>query len=402
MRFFIFFILIATVGCSNTDEKVLSAFDVYCEMVANDAKPVALHYPMAPAEIDDLWAEFTRMADRHAVKLYREDSFPVSLLFPKEATADKSVVLIYKGARLKQYEQWKEDLTNSEIAQIEEQLKLARRFGRLLGYSPQGINDLLSKSSTYRSLTSFGVTQQVTHLYYDDVEQALAFYGDKLGLEHLGDNLLRVSTDAFIKLHGHNSEHPKNQPKSTAIAFLTDQLPQWYAHVQEQGIPIKYRYKPKDGGPHDGFVAIDPEGSLLEFEEFKQHPENELFMATLANSQRVETAISGLTFFGSITWTYHKDVLRMENFYNDILGYTLVADQGWTKIYQTSSSGFIGLVDERRGMEDYADNKLVEIEWKILETELFDRYASENWGSFNYQSYSLIGPENYTYRFTGR
>ena len=162
-----------------------------------------------------------------------------------------------------------------------------------------------------------------------------------------------------------SDEYPAGLPKSTAIALLTDNLPGWYAHVQEQDIPIKYTYKPREGGPHDGFVAIDPEGYLLEFEQFKQHPENELFMAALENTVRIATSIDHLSFNASITWTYHQDLLAQESYYNEVLGFKMVANQGWTKIYQTSNSSFIGLVDERRGMEDYADKKAVKIEWSV-------------------------------------
>ena len=78
-------------------------------------------------------------------------------------------------------------------------------------------------------------------------------------------------------------------------------------------------------------------------------------------------------------------------------GYQLVADQGWTKIYQTSSSGFIGLVDERRGMENYADTKAVELEWKIEDGSNFNTYAEQFWQQYNYKNYTFTGPEKYAY-----
>jgi hypothetical protein len=145
-------------------------------------------------------------------------------------------------------------------------------------------------------------------------------------------------------------------------------------------------------------VAIDPGGYLLEFEQFKQHPENELFMTVLKKSPKLETGAGQLSFFGSITWTYHKDMLQMQNFYEEVLGFDLVADQGWTKIYQTSPSGFVGLVDECRGMEDYAESKAVEIEWRISEAKPFNEYAEANWKRFRRDDSTFIGPENYIYR----
>ena len=291
---------------------------------------------------------FNSIADSYDVSLYRETSFPVTSLFPASVTDGMEVVVIYNEPRLVQYQQFKADLNELDPEEA------ARRFGRLLGYTPQGINELLMKNTDFRTLSSFGVNQQITHLYYEDLEEGMNFYGEILGLPFDEGVGFKIGANASIQLHPYDEEHPSGQSKSTAIALLTDQLPEWYVYAQEQEIPIKYTYKPRDGGPHDGFVAIDPEGYLLEFEEFKQHPENELFMATLEEAPRVFTSIDSLNFFGSITWTYHNDLLKMQKFYEEDLGFRMVADQGWTKIYQTSSSGYIGLVDERRGMMDYA------------------------------------------------
>jgi catechol 2,3-dioxygenase-like lactoylglutathione lyase family enzyme len=265
-------------------------------------------------------------------------------------------------------------------------------MGRLLGYDIQGINSLLMANAEFRSYSSFGMDEQTTHFYYEDVPKAIDFYSRILGFENVGDNRFKISENAFLQLNSVSDKHPAKQAKSTAIAFITDQLPQWYEHVQQQGVEIKYTYKPKEGGPHDGFVAIDPEGYLLEFEQFKQHPENELFMAALENAPSIETQIEGLNFYGSITWTYHQDMLRQEKFYNEEFGFQLVADQGWTKIYQATSSGFIGLVDERRGMENYADNKAIELEWKVNDFGGLMRYLGNNDGE-------IQGPELYYYRF---
>ncbi|OJJ15374.1 hypothetical protein BKI52_38825 [marine bacterium AO1-C] len=380
------------------DRSIVAAFDVYCEMVANDAKPMALHYPMDSTELNKWWTAFEQVAKRFNVKLYKETDFPITALFKPGLTKGKTVVLIYRGPRLKQYQQLKADIQAYKGNDAKQKIALARRFGRLLGYSPQGINALLSESSDYKNLASFDVQQQITHLYYEDLPKAIEFYTNTLGFAKTGSNRFQISEDAFIELHPLDENHPKDQVKSTAIAFLTDQLPEWYAHVQKKKVPIKYTYKPRKGGPHDGFVAIDPGGYLLEFEQFKQHPENELFMANLATAPRKNTSVKNLNFYGSITWTYHKDVLKMQNFYEQVLGYPLVADQGWTKIYQTSPTGFIGLVDERRGMEDYADTKAVEIEWQITNNGNFDTYARKFWQDYQYQQKSFVGPEKYRYR----
>lgn len=45
-------------SCENPDDKVFAAFDVYCEMFVNGSKPMSLHYPMEPKEVDKFWEQF--------------------------------------------------------------------------------------------------------------------------------------------------------------------------------------------------------------------------------------------------------------------------------------------------------------------------------------------------------
>lgn len=384
-KIFILAFLPLIIACNSEKKETLAAFEVYCEMVTNTAKPIALSPIFEPKEADALVADFTRIAEANGLQIFREDKFPVTALYDGAYTDGKSIFGIYKDqARKSQYDQLKADVEAGNGSALE----LGRRMGRLLGYSPQGINELLMANSDFRTYASFGIQEQITHLFYQDVEKAIGFYGETLGLTKIGENRFQIGIDALIQINPVSDEYPAGLPKSTAIALLTDQLPEWYEYVQQQGIEIKYTYKPKEGGPHDGFVAIDPEGYLLEFEQFKQHPENELFMAALAQAPKVETKIDGLNFYGSITWTYHQDLLAMENFYNEVFGYQMVADQGWTKIFQTSNTGFIGLVDERRGMENYADQKAVKLEWKLKDS----LEGSELEPTF-------FGPEKYEYLF---
>ena len=373
-------------SCAPQKDPTLESFKVFCEMVQYGAKPIALSNPMSPEEADEYQTRFEEIVLEEGLSIYREDQWPITVLFPEVVTSGKSVFIIYKNEnRLTQYQQLREDINE----QFDEPELLARRLGRLLGYDVQGINDLLMQNSNFRTYASFGVTQQITHLYYEDVDRALTFYGETLGLPKAESNQFKIGNSALIQVNSVSEQYPAGLPKSTAIALLTDQLPEWYGYVQEANIPIKYTYKPRERGPHDGFVAIDPEGYLLEFEQFKQHPENELFMAVLQKAPRVQTAIQGLEFYGSITWTYHRDLLAQENYYNEVLGFQMVADQGWTKIYQTSPTGFVGLVDERRGMEDYADKKAVKLEWRVRDESDMVNYALN--------SGSMMGPERYEY-----
>jgi len=51
----------------------------------------------------------------------------------------------------------------------------------------------------------------------------------------------------------------------------------------------------------------------------------------------------------AITFFYYRDLPAAQRFYEEVLGLTLVIDQGWSKIYRITANGYVGLVDEMRG-----------------------------------------------------
>ena len=50
-----------------------------------------------------------------------------------------------------------------------------------------------------------------------------------------------------------------------------------------------------------------------------------------------------------ITFLYYRDLPAAMQFYEHVLGLKLAIDQGWSKIYHITESGYVGLVDETRG-----------------------------------------------------
>ncbi len=61
----------------------------------------------------------------------------------------------------------------------------------------------------------------------------------------------------------------------------------------------------------------------------------------------------------NITFLYYRDLDRARQFYEDVLGLTLVVDQGFCRIYQVSPSSFVGLVDEAEGLHRATEAKAV-------------------------------------------
>ncbi len=217
-----------------------------------------------------------------------------------------------------------------------------------------------------------GVLAMNAFLYYDDLATAWSFYTRTLGLETAADygfaKILRVASDAYVTLvDAERGMHSSGEPKTVTVAFVTEQVEGWYDHLAAAGVPMRSEFEPGDGRPHDGFVAIDPEGYFLEFERFNPHSENErllpvleqvepVFPAGLATTRPRELGVQAM-----VIWLYYRDLDRAQRFYEESIGLDLIVDQGWAKVYPASRAGFIGLVDGARGLHAATDEKAVTV-----------------------------------------
>ena len=404
---------IVLVSCSNTNSTredsayVLGGIGAFGEMVNAGVKKLALSAPLSSAEMDNIMEEASRVAEQNHVKVYREPDLLVTDLFPAEATKGKEVLLIYQGSTKEEYLQLKEDtrkLIEAGLYTGKAREAIARRMGRLLGYPPQKINKLLAANSSFRTLNDFGLRASNLFLYYNDLEKASDFYSKTLGMQLVADytmaKIFRMTSDSYLILvDAKKGMHTAEEPKTVALALITDQLDEWYAYLKTTDVKIKYDYNLKPNRAHDGFVIYDTEGYLLEFERFNAHPENENFLPQLDQLNTIAGANlpNGLGFKATITWLYYKDMVAMENFYQEVMGLTRVADQGWAKIYKGSESGYVGLVDERRGMHSFTEKKAVNISFIMDDLDGWFKYVKGN-QSFALREDSVsTGPES-TYR----
>lgn len=120
--------------------------------------------------------------------------------------------------------------------------------------------------------------------------------------------------------------------------------------------------------PTRGFVAFDPEGYFLEFERFLEHPQNLNLQKRLAFRDSIYPAKvqapsrpGHLGIRASVFWLYYQDVPRAESFYTENLQSRLLVDQGFAKVYSSSPTGFIGLVDATQGLHRFSEQKAVTI-----------------------------------------
>ncbi len=79
----------------------------------------------------------------------------------------------------------------------------------------------------------------------------------------------------------------------------------------------------------------------------------------------------------AITFLYYRDVPAACRFYEDVLGLTLAIDQGWSKIYRIAEGAHVGLVDEARGMNKWAETKPVQLCIRVGDVDAWYAWCAE-------------------------
>jgi len=222
------------------------------------------------------------------------------------------------------------------------------------------------------------ITATNAFYYYRDVEGAWAFYTRTLGFATVADygfaKILRVGPTSYLTLVDEaRGMHSSTEPKSVTLAVVTDEVEGWWEYLSEAGVEMRSSFGPEDGSPHDGFVAIDPEGYLLEFERFNDHPQNVALLPVLDRVEPiypdgmetapgvVTTRPAALGVRGTVLWLYYEDLEAIQTFYREALDVDILVDQGWAKVYPASLTGFLGFVDGDRGLHQATEEKGVTI-----------------------------------------
>lgn len=77
-----------------------------------------------------------------------------------------------------------------------------------------------------------------------------------------------------------------------------------------------------------------------------------------------------------ITFLYYKDLAAAMRFYEDVLGWPLAIDQGWSKIYAVTANGYVGLVDEARGSHRAHPVKPVQVCLRVEDVDAWVRWIT--------------------------
>ena len=221
--------------------------------------------------------------------------------------------------------------------------------------------------------------------YYQDLDAATDFYVTHLGFPVVADfgfaRMIQVASSSFLTLVDvTRGLHHGDEPKTVTTAFITDELEAWAVYLTGLNVPMHRTFAPQARSAHDGFVVLDPEGYLLEFERFNPHPENDTLIPQLdglpslypspdqATSRPVNLGVKA-----TVTWLYYEDMGVAQQWWEDACGLSRLVDQGFAFIYQTSRSGFVGPVRAGQGLHPFAAEKLVTV--SFLTDTLEDWFA---------------------------
>jgi acetyl esterase/lipase/catechol 2,3-dioxygenase-like lactoylglutathione lyase family enzyme len=259
---------------------------------------------------------------------------------------------------------------------------------------------------------SFPLIRGLTVRYfYKDPAAAERFYGRTLGLPQAGPGLFKLSATACLRIAKDAEVVPAldaASPKTATLSFVTDEVDGWYAYLKAAGLEMRSELKDASRHPTRGFVAVDPEGYLLEFERFLDDPQNSRFAGALANAEPLGPAADGgtarprdLRIKANILWLYYQDLEAARLFAIDKLSAGLLVDQGFAKVMTASPTGFIGLVDGAQGLHPFTARKAVRIDLVVDDPTVWP-YVLMRRGvlsTLEAESPVVLDPGRYLFRF---
>lgn len=135
----------------------LGVMDCFCEMVASGLKKLAMSHPCRTREERDSYQEeVKRLCEKYAISFFSEDEPFLTPLFPEDLNKGTYHYLFFRTQDvLDEYRTLKEEqkaLKESGAYTPCKGMEIARRFGSLLSYPPEGIERLLQKAAAKNSV----------------------------------------------------------------------------------------------------------------------------------------------------------------------------------------------------------------------------------------------------------
>jgi len=79
----------------------------------------------------------------------------------------------------------------------------------------------------------------------------------------------------------------------------------------------------------------------------------------------------------AIAFVYYRDLAAAMRFYEQVMGFTLAIDQGWSRIYRIGGRAHLGLVDETRGMHRATPEKPVQLCLRVPDVAAWHAHARD-------------------------
>jgi len=120
----------------------------------------------------------------------------------------------------------------------------------------------------------------ITFTYYNDIEKAAEFYGEKLGFEKVMNRewvkIFKVGQDSHIGLVDSEKGYLKPQKdKPVMLSVFVENVEEWYKILTEKKIKTNHPPRKSEDIDMRGFLTWDPEGYAVEFLTFDTKPYGE-------------------------------------------------------------------------------------------------------------------------------
>ena len=80
-----------------------------------------------------------------------------------------------------------------------------------------------------------------------------------------------------------------------------------------------------------------------------------------------------------IVWLYYDDLDKLQEFYEGVMGFELITDQGLARIYRVTENSYIGTVDGVRGIHPVREESSVAIAFGVNDvTAWYEHLVANN------------------------
>jgi catechol 2,3-dioxygenase-like lactoylglutathione lyase family enzyme len=244
----------------------------------------------------------------------------------------------------------------------------------------------LGQNQQIIDLQNLNIQANIAFFYYNNLPKAVDFYENILGLKLVLDygfaKTYQISQTSFICLVDETKGmHNTSEPKTVTLSFITQEIDAWYDYLNSKGVKIHSPLGDETPYHIRGFVVYDSEGYFLEFETFLDKSINSKLLQRLSETSAIypqkEQILSRpdkLGIQGTVIWLYYNDLAEAQEFYENVLGLELLVDQGFAKVYFTSPTASIGLVDAAKGLHRFSQKKSVNIGFITRDVDKWYRY----------------------------